>query len=303
VWGRLASRIGLVLLVAGLLLGGFVAFQLWGTGLYEHHRQAQLAAELPASEQPRAQSLAAGASPSATGLEPAAAPAPTTSAPALGSALGWVIVPAMGLDAVMTEGVTAAQLRGGPGHYPGTALPGQAGNVALAGHRTTYAAPFSQLQVLVPGDPVYLLTPQGLFRYDVVSRTPVAPTDVSVLNSTGTDQLTLTTCNPRYSAAQRLVVVADFEPGPGRTVATDARPPGAERPPAPADLSGTGDGSPWWVVAAGAVLALMVALVVLAGRRVRRDRRWLVLLVALPFLALALVALYAALSLVLPAAY
>ena len=101
-----------------------------------------------------------------------------------------------------------AQLQAGPGHYPSTPLPGQAGNAAIAGHRTTYLHPFYNLNELVPGDPITVETVQGIFLYDVTSSMAVLPTDVAVVDPTPTPTLTLTTCNPRYSASQRLVVHA-----------------------------------------------------------------------------------------------
>ncbi|HEY5097462.1 MAG TPA: class E sortase, partial [Acidimicrobiales bacterium] len=91
---------------------------------------------------------------------------------------------------------------------PTTPLPGQAGNAAIAGHRTTYLHPFYSLDVLAPGDLIFVTTLQGTFLYSVATTQVVLPTDVAVVDPTPTPQLTLTTCNPRYSASQRLVVHA-----------------------------------------------------------------------------------------------
>lgn len=110
-------------------------------------------------------------------------------------------------DAIV-EGTGEGQLQQGPGHYPGTPLPGEAGNSAIAGHRTTYAAPFYNLNELQPGDLIYIQTSQGIFDYSVSYSETVSPTDTAVLDDTTVPQLTLTTCNPRYSSTQRLVVVA-----------------------------------------------------------------------------------------------
>ena len=97
--------------------------------------------------------------------------------------------------------------------------PEKPGNVAIAGHRTTYAHPFYNLNELGPGDSIYILTEQGFFHYKVATSQVVAPTDVAVLDTVPNQStLTLTTCNPRYSAATRLVVTADFDPGPGKSV-------------------------------------------------------------------------------------
>lgn len=110
-------------------------------------------------------------------------------------------------DAIV-EGTGEGQLQQGPGHYPGTPLPGEAGNAAIAGHRTTYAAPFYNLNELQPGDLIYIQTSQGIFDYSVTSSQIVDPSDTAVLDDSSVPELTLTTCNPRYSASQRLVVVA-----------------------------------------------------------------------------------------------
>ena len=300
-----------MLLAAGLVLGGFVAFQLWATALYEHHQQAVLARRLPAAEGRQAQSLAHPSARSTGGPAVLArAPGATTPAPPAGTPLGYLAIPRIGLDDVIVEGVAAAQLRGGPGHYPGTALPGQAGNAAVAGHRTTYAAPFSQLQALQVGDPVYVLTGQGRFRYSVVSTRAVAPTDVAVLDQTPSAQLTLTTCNPRYSASQRLVVVADFDPGAAPpTAASDPDPTTPPRAPGPGVMTAVGAvaGPPtspwWWPVAAGGLLVALAVGCWAVGRRVRAGRRWMVAVVSAPALVAALLLFYATLSVTLPASY
>ncbi len=109
---------------------------------------------------------------------------------------------------MIVEGTGEGQLQEGPGHYPGTPLPGEVGNAAIAGHRTTYGAPFYNLDGLKPGDAINVETPQGLFQYVVVLAKIVQPTDTSVLQTSVLPELTLTTCNPRYSASQRLVVQA-----------------------------------------------------------------------------------------------
>jgi sortase A len=100
-------------------------------------------------------------------------------------------------------------LQEGPGHYPGTPLPGQAGNVAIAGHRTTFGAPFFRLNEVHSGDLVYLTDALGTtWVYSVIRQFVVAPSDVAVLDATRAPELTLTTCNPRFEATSRLVVRA-----------------------------------------------------------------------------------------------
>ncbi len=112
----------------------------------------------------------------------------------------------------MVEGTGASALRAGAGHYPNTPLPGEEGNVAIAGHRTTYGKPFANLDHLAVGDQIVLETPIGRHVYRV-ARAPfvVSNTDYSVISQTPGHTLTLTTCHPKGSARQRLVVRAEME--------------------------------------------------------------------------------------------
>ena len=107
-------------------------------------------------------------------------------------------IPAIGVDQFVVSGTDATELSKGPGHYVGTAVPGQAGNVAIAGHRTTNGAPFNRLGQLVRGDRIILTTTSGEHLTYVVSGTPqaVSPSDVAVLNYFGDNRITLTTCTP-----------------------------------------------------------------------------------------------------------
>ena len=124
-----------------------------------------------------------------------------------GDSLTRIKIPAIGLDTVVVEGITPSALRAGAGHYPQSSLPCEGGNVAIAGHRTTYGRPFGNLDQLKPGDTIELTTPIGGCVYQV-SKAPfvVSPTDLSVIDPTGERSLTLTTCHPKGSAAQRLVI-------------------------------------------------------------------------------------------------
>lgn len=135
-----------------------------------------------------------------------------------GRALTQIVIPKLGVDTLVVEGTSSAALRAGAGHYPNTALPGQSGNVAIAGHRTTYGKPFNRVDELRPGDEIWLLTPIGDFKY-VVSEPPPGwganpyithPRDWSVVEPTDTPSLTLTTCHPKGSARERLIVRADL---------------------------------------------------------------------------------------------
>lgn len=125
-----------------------------------------------------------------------------------GQPLGRIRVPAIGVSTVVVAGTDTASLRLGPGHYPGTPLPGARGTVAIAGHRTTYGAPFRRLDRLGKGDRIELRMPYGTFVYRVERWRIVAPTAVWVTRRTSYDRLILSACHPLYSAAKRIVVFA-----------------------------------------------------------------------------------------------
>jgi sortase A len=129
-----------------------------------------------------------------------------------GDSLTRLMIPSLDVDVVVVEGTSASALRAGAGHYPESPLPCEIGNVAIAGHRTTYGRPFHNLDLMKPGDKVILETPVGTCTYSV-NKDPfvVEPNDFSVLDRTSTGTLTLTTCHPKNSAAQRLILQADLE--------------------------------------------------------------------------------------------
>jgi sortase A len=195
-----------VLLVCGLLVLLFIPYLLWGTGLITARSQASLRSQFSEAQRKTGTVIPR------VDLHPTTAPAqplkiaPPVPPPALGGPVGNISIPKIGLSMMVVEGTGESQLEMGPGHYPGTPLPGEQGNVAIAGHRTTYLHPFYSLDALVPGDAINVITLQGIFLYHVTTSQAVSPTDVAVVAPTTTPELTLTTCNPRYSASQRLVV-------------------------------------------------------------------------------------------------
>jgi len=201
--------VGRIVLVAGILILLFIPYLLWGTGLITARNQSALTAQFEAAQK-KSDSHPARTipDPGHSTTPPAPQVAPTIPGPPIGSPVGTIQIPKINLAMTVVEGTDEAQLAMGPGHYPTTPLPGQAGNVAIAGHRTTYLHPFYSLDALVPGDLIYITTLQGTFLYRVTGSQVVLPTDVAVVDPTPTPQLTLTTCNPRYSASQRLVVHA-----------------------------------------------------------------------------------------------
>ncbi len=126
-----------------------------------------------------------------------------------GDALGRIEAPAMnGLNMVFVQGTDEESLELGPGHYPETAMPGQGKTVAIAGHRTTYLAPFRHIDSMKPGDKITLRMPYGNFIYSVQKTAIVEPTDIGVIHETGYERLVLSACNPLYSAEQRYIVFA-----------------------------------------------------------------------------------------------
>jgi sortase A len=134
-----------------------------------------------------------------------------------GDSLTRIRIPALGVNVVVVEGTSASALRAGAGHYPGTPLPGEDGNVAIAGHRTTYGHPFADLDRLSAGDDVMFDTPAGAYRYRV-TRPPfvVGKADWSPIAAAPGRILTLSTCHPKHSDRQRLIVQAELVPEEGR---------------------------------------------------------------------------------------
>jgi sortase A len=130
----------------------------------------------------------------------------------VGDSLTRIRIAAIDVDAIVVQGTTAAALRAGAGHYTKTPLPCDSGNVSIAGHRTTYGKPFANLDRLKIGDTIELATPVGGCVYEV-SRDPfvVGKNDLSVINPSPERILTLTTCHPKGSAAQRLVIRAKYQ--------------------------------------------------------------------------------------------
>ena len=125
-----------------------------------------------------------------------------------GQPLGRIRAARIGLSSVVVRGIETGTLRSGPGHYPHSPLPGAPGTVAIAGHRTTYGAPFRKVDKLVKGDEIKLEMPYGTFVYAVERTQIVEPTKTSVTRRVSFDRLVLTACHPLYSAAQRIVVFA-----------------------------------------------------------------------------------------------
>ena len=203
------SITGKILIGAGVLVLLFTAYQIWGTAIQESHTQNALRSTL-ISETNDQEIRHALAEASALDKLPTGPPvtAPRTAAPSEGEPVGDIRIPKIGVNQVVVEGTNTPDLRKGPGHYIGTPLPGQNGNASIAGHRTTYGHPFYNLDGVKVGDPIVLTTLQGIFVYDATKSSVVSPSDTTVIKNTFANLLTLTTCNPRFSASTRLVVQA-----------------------------------------------------------------------------------------------
>ena len=253
--GRTVIRgIGQTLITFGLVALLFVVYEVWVTDLFAAREQTRL------SEQIHEQ-WAAGA----PTVEPAPAD-PATSAPftpaaidvAVGQPFAVLHIPRLaggdGYSRVVVEGVAQTQLAQGPGHYIGTAMPGEQGNASFAGHRVGRGSPFLDLDTLQPGDPIVVETADAWFTYRVLGDPPtgsftgdpsgipgreiVAPTQVSVISPTpggpaagpaSGAYLTLTTCHPKFSARQRLIIHARLDGAPLSK---------AEAPDGPAAMAG-----------------------------------------------------------------
>jgi sortase (surface protein transpeptidase) len=220
---RTAARVlGELLVTAGLVVLLFVVYELWVTDWFAARDQQAL-------DQQVHQTWSAPGTP---GVDPTSVP--------VGAAFAVLRIPRLGADfsRVVVEGSGQDELAQGPGHYAGTAFPGQPGNVAIAGHRVGKGSPFLDLDLLQPGDPVVVETQNYWFTYRVLGdratgdlgtdpsgipgREIVLPTDVDVIAPTpgaagsapSGQYLTLTTCHPKFSARQRLIIHAVLDGAP-----------------------------------------------------------------------------------------
>lgn len=260
-WRWIVGGAGKALIALGLLMFGFVGYQLWGTGIETELAQQRLeddfdellaavdadeftsvaaarsidpttgATSTPERPDPAAQSneadeavdiadpdnpeLATVAIDATAPAIAAAVPVTEQRFPALtnGSALAKLEIPAIGVDDIVVAGIDVSDLKKGPGHFPDTPLPGQLGNVAIAGHRTTYGAPFFDVDQLVPGDEMIVTTLDGRYVYEVTGTQIVSPSDYEVISTSDPTraQLTLVSCDPKFTALNRIIVQATLD--------------------------------------------------------------------------------------------
>lgn len=229
----MVGGIGRVLIATGLLMFGFVAYQLWGTGLEYAQAQDRLeddfaalvtgGADTASTSSPTIATVAptvpvtaapgtsVPAIPATT--PPATAPAVTVPDFSAGDVMARIEIPSIDVDTYVVSGVQPGDLKKGPGHYPETPQPGQLGNSAIAGHRTTYGQPFFELDRVEAADEIVVTTVQGRFVYRVTGREVVGPgrSDVVATTDPTVARLTLTTCDPKYTATNRLIVYAELD--------------------------------------------------------------------------------------------
>jgi sortase A len=193
--GRVLRFLGKTCLTAAFILAAYIAWVLWGTGIYTSREQTTLRDELAERlDEPR--------------------PRPGVILP--GREYAILKVPSIGVEEVVVQGTATDDLKRGPGHYDETDDPwDDRGRVGIAGHRTTYGAPFWDLEKVRRGDVITLITEFGTFVYRVTRSEVIPPTRIGVLDPTKRSTLVLTTCTPRFSAAQRLIVYASLIPGRG----------------------------------------------------------------------------------------
>lgn len=292
---RTAAALGRTLITLGVLILLFAVYLLWGTGIYtsqqQHHLRQQFQAALHRA--------AATTTTTSSGETTTTTAPPSNASLAVGSAVARIQIPKIGLDNIVVDGVGVDDLRKGPGHYPATPLPGQVGNAAIAGHRTTYGHPFGDIDQLSSGDVIMVQTLQGSFTYRVYSQQVVDPSDVSVLlpDPGRPATLTLTTCTPKYSAAQRLVVKAELDRQTKPLPAPHHLPPPAKL----TDLGLSGEtGSLLPAVLSGLIVTVVGGLWWLGFHRHPRWTNWLIGVI--PFLV-ALFFFFTYLERVLPSNY
>ena len=240
-WRFYVGTLGKVLIATGLLMFGFVAYQLWGTGIETARAQNRLEdrfesilADAATDEDDGAPPATDAPSTVATTTDPAIVAGDVTSGvpvaidlsdeaieqdpipqPFRGEPLLRLEIPEIGRDDIVVPGVDLDDLKDGPGHYPDTPLPGQLGNAAIAGHRTTYGAPFFDVDQLEPGDEIITTLLNGdRFVYEVTSTQVVSASDYWVVTTRDPNiaELTLTSCHPKYTARDRIVVHSVLNP-------------------------------------------------------------------------------------------
>lgn len=207
------------LIWSGVFISGYLGWQLFVTDLLNQGVQTTAQAELadsigdspPSAEDVDSSDFLGAEPPQGTPETVRLIPEPE---PEPGEAMAFVRIPSIGVDQVVFSGVDRQTLKSGPGHMTTTPLPGQPGNAVISGHRTTYGRPFFDFDLLAVGDRVEIESQSGTHAYQIREIRVVRPTDVWVTHDRPGGWLTLITCNPKFSARERLVVFAEMVEGP-----------------------------------------------------------------------------------------
>ncbi|BAN01273.1 class E sortase [Ilumatobacter coccineus] len=249
-WRWYVGNLGKTLIAMGILMFGFVAYQLWGTGIENARAQNKLENEFeellaatppvqfddefvivdtPTNDAPATDDAAdpdaAADEPALDGSDsgevpvvdaPAAVPVEDQNIPLLenGEALARIEIPDIGVNDIVVAGIDTGDLKKGPGHFPDTPLPGQLGNAAIAGHRTTYGQPFHNVDKLQIGDDIVVTTLNGEFTYKVTGTQIVSPSDYQVISTSDPTKATITlvSCHPKWTAQQRIIISGELAP-------------------------------------------------------------------------------------------
>ena len=248
-WRWWVGGVGKTLIATGLLMFGFVAYQLWGTGIETARAQSSLEKEFeellastppitpaPTTNAPTPtgttaptgttpgdsvpdgtlpdDSIPAGTLPAGTTPD-TASPVPVIELPRIseGDPIARIEIPRLDVGKWVVAGDEKGDLKKGPGHYPETPLPGQLGNSAIAGHRTTFGQPFFDVDKLEVGDEIVVTTLAGRFVYRVTGQEIVSPSDYQVIATTDPTRatLTLTSCHPKYTARERIIIYSELD--------------------------------------------------------------------------------------------
>lgn len=222
---RITGGVGELLMTAGVFVLLFIPWQLWWTTVVAERESRAVTASLSERWQDPTQAPTTSAEPTASASaapDPQPVQPPVVQPPPEGQPFGIMHIPAFGPDYAprpLVQGVSVADLKAGVGHYPGTVMPGAVGNFSVAGHRTTYGAPFNRIAELAADDAIVVETKTGWYSYVVRETKIVAPTQVDVIaavpgapgQSPTEAVMTLTSCHPMYSAQQRYIVHAEFD--------------------------------------------------------------------------------------------
>jgi sortase A len=221
---RKIQVLGWTLIWSGIFIFGYLGWQLFGTGVVnagvQEAAQEDLRTEFeqasvvpPEVEQIDPEVFLEGERPKEPGL-PTLVDFHPEEPPERGEELAFLRIPKIAVDEVLFEGVDRETLKNGPGHMNGTPIPGQPGNAVISGHRTTHGSPFFDFDLLEQGDRIEVETSIGEHIYEIREIIIVEPTDVWVTDDRPGGWLTLTTCEPKFSARQRLIVFAEMVSGP-----------------------------------------------------------------------------------------